>query len=397
MSLSGLIRVYGCLLFTIAVTAQIAVQPTIKTGGVVSASAFGQFTSAAPGSWIEIYGANLAASTRSWTTADFTGTSAPTSLDGTRVQIGGLAAYIDFVSPNQVNVQIPTGVGPGPQPLTVSSQGQTSAPYTLIVNAVQPGLLAVPSFNIAGKQYVTALFADGSTYVLPPVTVSGIRSRRARVGETIILYGIGFGPVTPSIAAGQVVTESNSLASSLHISFGQTEAQILYAGLVSNAVGLYQVNVVVPSIAGGDSVPLAFTLAGVPGQQTLYTAVQSTTPGPAIDLTGTWSGNASDSSGPATMKWVLTQIGTDVLGTMTASTPSGAIVFNGAFGGTVLGLSFTFNIDIPRGGIPALPLCSATVTGSSSSVTTTLIQGIYAGSNSCTGSFSNGTFTLVKQ
>jgi hypothetical protein len=49
----------------------------------MSASAFGEFTSVSPGSWIEIYGSNLASDTRGWTTADFTGNTGPTSLDGT--------------------------------------------------------------------------------------------------------------------------------------------------------------------------------------------------------------------------------------------------------------------------------------------------------------------------
>lgn len=58
--------------------------PSIRPGGVVSASAFGQFTSIAPSSWIEIYGSALATGSRSWTATDFNGINAPTSLDGTR-------------------------------------------------------------------------------------------------------------------------------------------------------------------------------------------------------------------------------------------------------------------------------------------------------------------------
>jgi hypothetical protein len=50
--------------------------------GVISASAFGGFSSVAPGSWIEIYGSNLALDTRGWTGSDFQGNTAPTSLDG---------------------------------------------------------------------------------------------------------------------------------------------------------------------------------------------------------------------------------------------------------------------------------------------------------------------------
>jgi hypothetical protein len=59
--------------------------PVIGIGGVVSASAFGEFTSVSPGSWIEIYGSNLAVGTQSWAGADFSGVNAPTSLGGTSV------------------------------------------------------------------------------------------------------------------------------------------------------------------------------------------------------------------------------------------------------------------------------------------------------------------------
>jgi len=43
--------------------------PSIVSGGIISAGAFGAFTSVAPGSWIEIYGANLAADSRLWSGA----------------------------------------------------------------------------------------------------------------------------------------------------------------------------------------------------------------------------------------------------------------------------------------------------------------------------------------
>ena len=72
--------------------------PAIGVGGVVSASAFGEFKSISPGSWIEIHGSNLAVGTQSWAAADFSGVNAPTSLHGTSVTIGGQAAFIDFVS-----------------------------------------------------------------------------------------------------------------------------------------------------------------------------------------------------------------------------------------------------------------------------------------------------------
>lgn len=251
----------------------VAAVPLISNGGVVSASSFGQFTSVAPGSWIEIYGSNLATNARSWTGADFAGSTAPTSLDGTFVTIGGQTAFIDYISPGQVNVQVPSNVKTGPQQLTVTNPAGTSAAYTVTINAAEPGLLAPASFVVGSKQYVAALFPDNVTYVLPP-SVPGVTSRRATPGDAITLYGVGFGSVSPNIPAGQIVPQANTLALPLQFFIGQVSATISYDGLAPGAVGLYQFNVIVPNIPSSDLAPVTFSLGGVLGTQALYISVQ---------------------------------------------------------------------------------------------------------------------------
>jgi uncharacterized protein (TIGR03437 family) len=249
--------------------------PTIGVGGVVSASSFGEFTSISPGTWIEIYGTNLAVATQSWSGADFDGVYAPTSLGGTFVTIGGQAAFIDFVSAGQVNALVPSNVATGTQQITVTVGSLTSVPYSITVNAVEPGLNAPTSFNIGGTQYAVAQFADGS-YVLPTDAVAGLTSRPAQAGDEIVLYGIGFGPVTPNIPAGQLVSQSNALTSSFEISIGGVPVtSVPYAGLAPDFTGLYQFNVVVPPNPGSGAVPVTFTVGGVAGTQTLYLAVSN--------------------------------------------------------------------------------------------------------------------------
>jgi len=246
--------------------------PVVSSSGIVSASAFGEFTSVAPGSWIEIYGSNLATDTRGWTGADFKNDiDAPTSLDGTSVTIGGQAAFVDYISPTQVNALIPSSVAPGTQPLTLTYPGGTTASVNLTVNPVEPGLLAPPNFNIGGMQYVVAQFADG-TYALPAGAIAGLPSRPAVPGDILVIYGIGFGPVKPDIPAGQLVGEANTLASDFHIFIGGEECQVQYDGLAPSYTGLYQFNIVVPNVATGNQ-PLTLTVDGVNGTQTLYVAI----------------------------------------------------------------------------------------------------------------------------
>ena len=244
--------------------------PSINPGGVVSASAFGAFTSIAAGTWIEIYGGNLASDTRGWTAADFSGINAPTSLDGTKVTIGGESAFIDYISPGQVNALVPSDIPAGSEQMTVTSPAGTSAAYSITVNQVEPGLLAPPSFNINGVAYAVAIFTDGA-YALPTGAIAGVNSRPAQPGDVVTLYGVGFGPVTPAIPAGQLVQQLNMLSLPFQLSIGGAPASLLYYGLAPDFTGLYQLNVMVPSIAPGNPA-LTFSLNGTAGTQVLYIA-----------------------------------------------------------------------------------------------------------------------------
>ncbi len=241
--------------------------------GVVSASSFGGFSSVAPGSWVEIYGSNLGPDTEDWTGAEFNGNNAPTLLNGVSVSIGGQAAFVDYISATQVNAQLPSNIATGGAlQLTVTNANGTSMPVNITVNTTEPGLLAPASFKLGANQYVVAQLPDG-TYVLPTGAIAGVNSRPAKPGETIVIYGVGFGSVTPNIPAGEIATEANQLSASFEISFGKASAQLPYFGLAPSFVGLYQFNVVVPAVANSDLVPLTFNLAGVAGTQTLFTAV----------------------------------------------------------------------------------------------------------------------------
>ena len=124
-------------------------------------------------------------------------------------------------------------------------------------------MLAPPAFAVNGYQYVAALFSDAATYVFPPGVIAGLPGRRARPGDIVTLYGIGFGPVIPNAPAGEIVQQATALSAPLRVFFGQVESSLTYGGLAPNSVGLYQFNVVVPNVSASDTVPLTFTLNGV--------------------------------------------------------------------------------------------------------------------------------------
>jgi uncharacterized protein (TIGR03437 family) len=247
--------------------------PSITSGGVINASAFGGGSTVAPGSWIEIYGSNLATNVRSWTGADFSGSTAPTSLDGNSVTIGGQAAFVAYISGGQINAQVPSGVSTGSQQVAVTNGNGGKATGNVTVNATAPGILAPANFVVGGKQYAGAFFNDGVTLVMPPGAVAGVTSKRASPGDRITFWGVGFGPVTPPSPAGQLVPGLNSLAG-FSMNIGGTAASVEYAGLAPGLVGVYQFNVFVPSsAAANDLTPVTFSLNGTAGTQTLYIAV----------------------------------------------------------------------------------------------------------------------------
>jgi len=119
-------------------------------------------------------------------------------------------------------------------------------------------------------------------------------------------------------------------------------------------------------------------------------------PQPVPDLTGTWTGSASDSSGPGTMTWVLSKTATGASGQATTRSPLGSVVLTGTVSLELSGASAAWRMDIPAGGVAGAPTCTVTVTGTAT-VTATAISARYSGAGSCTDPFSDGTIALSKQ
>ncbi len=246
-----------------------AIPPSISDNGVITASGFGAFRTAAPGSYLEIYGNNFADVTRGWESSDFTAAGrAPTSLEGVSVTVGGQRAFVNFVSPTQVNVQVPSTVALNTTlPLVLTARGQVSQTIPIQIRARQGGLLAPASYKVGDRQFVYAARANGAP-TSPTDGVSG--------GETIILYGSGFGAVSPFSFdfAGQIVPAAYSLGSPATFTIGGQQATPRYQGLIPGLVGVYQFNIDVPMGLEAGPQRLEVTQAGTPIEQTLWIAVK---------------------------------------------------------------------------------------------------------------------------
>jgi len=144
-----------------------------------------------------------------------------------------------------------------------NNNGLTSGKATIQIQAVAPAF-----FPASDGKHVAATHADGSG-VLPAGTG---RSTPAKPGETIALFGNGFGPTNPAIPNGMMVTVDSPLVNPPTITIGGTPAQVTFAGLT--AAGVYQFNVMVPATTPDGDIPVVAQLGALTTQSNITIPVQ---------------------------------------------------------------------------------------------------------------------------
>jgi uncharacterized protein (TIGR03437 family) len=217
--------------------------------GSVQDAESGQIT-LAPGQWAAIYGSGLSATSRVWTAADFGngGATLPTALDGVSVQFGLLKAPVLYISPGQIDVQVPAGAY-GSMPVTVTNNGVVSAAFSALVVQNSPSLFVYPAGTAL---YPAAIHTDG-TLIGDPSVQPG--ATPAHAAETIVLYVNGLGP-SPS---GYLIP-GLPYSSPVTVSVGGANVTVSYAGLV--AAGQYQLNVTLPGGLKAGNYPITVSSGG---------------------------------------------------------------------------------------------------------------------------------------
>lgn len=224
--------------------------------GVTSGASFQ--AGIAPNSWITITGSNLSLTMDTWDKAIVNG-NLPTSLDGVGLKVGGKDAYINYISPTQINAIAPD-VGSGSMQVTVTTPSGTSSAVTANSNPLMPAFFLWP-----GGQAVATHAVDG-TWAVKDGTFSGVTTVAAKPNEYVVLWGTGFGPTNPAIPVGQQTPGSALYASSNTVTatVNGTPATV-YAGtavLAPGFAGLYQVAVQIPANAPDGDLPVVATVAG---------------------------------------------------------------------------------------------------------------------------------------
>jgi uncharacterized protein (TIGR03437 family) len=239
-------------------TAQLAPPPSIKPFGVVPI--YSSVPIIQPGSWISIYGANLAPATTVWN-GDF-----PITLGDVGVTIDGKPGFLWYASPGLINVQAPDSTNLESCVTVRVSTPTGVATSSVTLSEQQPSLIVQGD----GRHIVGVIpVPDGSgaygsganSYdLMGPVGAFPYATRPVKRGEALVVYGVGWGRTKTSVPAGQVLSGANALVRPpillLNGQFtptGNTGINVKpdFAGLV--AAGEYQMNFTIPpSAPSGD-------------------------------------------------------------------------------------------------------------------------------------------------
>jgi len=224
-------------------------------------------TQITPDGMITIFGANFTAGiTHSLQNSDLIGgNSVPTNLAQTCVRIGNLLAPLFYVSPAQINAQVPDLPAAGNVDVSVvtdcaATNEAATPPFQVSLAASAPEFLAYVS-NPNGANAVAAVGPDGSP-IASPGLIPGVEVDIAGSNEAIAIFGIGFGATSTPVPAGMWSTGADTTLGTPVVTIGRQQAQVLYAGLAPGLAGVYQLNVVVPGTILTGNQPISIQVNG---------------------------------------------------------------------------------------------------------------------------------------
>ena len=224
-----------------SITAYQQAVPYIAPAGIMSAAGATPDGTMAPGSVISIYGNSLAPALQIGSTNPL-----PQTLGNVTVTIGNYILPLLFVSPAQINAQLPSELVDGSYTLLVHQTGQPDVTGTLTVSRDAPGMFT--QSNSLNQPLVLALHADGTlvTFASPAIH-----------GEQISIYGTGFGPYVTTTVDGFFVpaTPPVYVSDAVVLTVGAIAKTPDFAGAAPGLVGMTLVKMTI-----SDDLPTATTV-----------------------------------------------------------------------------------------------------------------------------------------
>jgi len=225
--------------------------PLLYTGGIVSAASYAPGGVLSPGEIVSAFGLNLATST-----AQAPSIPLPSNLGGATIQVGGINVPLFYASNGQINAQLPFELAPGTQPQVVARGISFIAPPQAIT--IIPATPSIFSLTVDGKGQGAILNGKGAVVN---------SAAPATAGDTVAVYATGLGATQPSVVSGVAAPSAEPLArvtATVTAGVGGNPAPVSFAGLAPGFVGLYQVNVQIPTgVSTGPAIPLVLSQNGV--------------------------------------------------------------------------------------------------------------------------------------
>jgi uncharacterized protein (TIGR03437 family) len=220
---------------------QVPVVFTVGASSDISITGLGNAASGtqtfAPGELMAVYGTNLAPGMRSASVQ-----SLPLNLSGVSATVNGVSAPLWFVSPGQMNLQVPYETTAGIAALGINNNGQIAS-FTFPVSPTAPGIFAF----------------HGSTVPYPA----------GDPGQTLFCFITGDGDVTPTLVTGATPPAGTALSQfpqsrqPLTMTIGGKPAKIVFTGIVTGLIGITQVNFTIPPDLAPGLQPVVVTVGGV--------------------------------------------------------------------------------------------------------------------------------------
>jgi uncharacterized protein (TIGR03437 family) len=194
----------------------------------------------APGSLISIFGSGLAPATTNAAALPL-----PRNLGTVTLSIDGIPCPLLFVSPTQMNAQVPFEVPLGPAMAVLQLPDMPPAAIAIDVNPAAPGIFTNGMDQQPGLSNVQLTSLGQS-------------------GWHLLVYLTGQGPVAPSVASGSPapVNPTAQTVYPVHATFGGRAAEVVSVGLWPGAVGILQLELRAPAMRAG-SYQLVVTVNGV--------------------------------------------------------------------------------------------------------------------------------------
>lgn len=246
------------ILGTFVAAIAVAQTPAVAEGGVLNAASFTKGQPVSAGSLVSIFGSELASGL-----AQADSVPLSTSLANVGVTFNGVPAPLQFVSAGQINAQmpwdvLPAGINTGVANVVVTRNGVASASVMIQIGPSTPGIFSIPP----GAGYAIAINPDGSL-AAPSGSIPGYPAHAAKIGDALIVLATGLGAVDAPLANGAASADKlRRVVNTPGVFIGGQAAQVAFAGLSPQFPGVNQLNLTVPDVTAGNSLPIQLEVAG---------------------------------------------------------------------------------------------------------------------------------------